>query len=52
MIELEAFDLSEPESTLIPKMMKNLETVGFFVLKNVNDFDQDELLNTIRAFYK
>ena len=52
MIELEAFDLSETESTLVPKIMRNMRSVGFFLLKNIPDFDQDELLKATKAFYK
>ena len=52
MVELEGFDLSEPESELVPKIMKNLHTVGFFVVKNVPNFEPDQLYSAINSFYQ
>lgn len=32
--------------------MDNVRTVGFFALTNVEGFDQGELFNAVKAFYK
>ena len=52
MIELESIDMNLPEDEIIPKLMENLQTVGFFVLTNVPGFDEDALLKAIKAFFK
>ena len=40
MIELEAIDMNLPEADIIPKLMHNLNNVGFPVLTNVPDFEE------------
>ena len=50
-IEIEAIDMSLPEQEIIPKLMSTLNTVGFFGLKNVEGFNQEELLEAVKAFY-
>ena len=51
MVELEGIDMSLPESEIIPKMMNNLQNVGFFAMVNVPDFDEGELFRAVKAFY-
>ena len=43
MVELEAIDMSMSEAEIIPKVMQNLNTVGFFAMTNVEGFDEGEL---------
>ena len=52
MVDLEPIDMRLPESKIIPKLMKNLNTVGFFALTNVEGYDEAELYHVVRAFYK
>ena len=52
MVDLEPIDMRLPESQIIPKIMKNLNTVGFFALTNVAGYDEAELYRAVRAFYK
>ena len=52
MVDLEPIDMRMPESLIIPKIMKNLNTVGFFALTNVAGYDEAELYRAVRAFYK
>ena len=52
MVDLEPIDMRLPESQIIPKVMKNLNTVGFFALTNVEGYDEAELFRAVRAFYK
>ena len=52
MVELESIDLNLPEKVIIPKLMHNLRNEGFFALTNIKDYDEGELFNAVRAFYK
>ena len=52
LVDLPAIDLSKPEKQIIPEIMNNMNTLGFFLLKNVPDFDEGELFKAVRAFYK
>ena len=51
MVELEAIDMTLPEDKIIPKIMQNLHTVGFFSLTNVAGFDEGELFRAVKAFF-
>ena len=50
--DLPAIDLSQPEEQIVQELMRVLTTVGFFSISNVPDFDEDELLRAVTAFYK
>ena len=52
MVNLEAIDMTWPESKIIPKLMHNLHNVGFLALKNVPDFDEAEHFKAVKAFFK
>ena len=52
LVDLEAIDMSLPEAEIIPMLMQNLRTVGFFTLKNVEGFDEGELFRAVSGFYK
>ena len=52
MVELEAIDMSLPEEQIIQKLMQNLNSVGFFAMTNVEDYDEGELYNAVTAFYR
>ena len=51
MVELESIDLNSPESIIIPKLMHNLNNVGFFALTNIEGYDEGELFTAVKAFY-
>ena len=50
--DLPAIDLSLPEEQIAENLIRVLSTVGFFSISNVPDFDEDELLRAVSAFYK
>ena len=52
LVDLQAIDMSLPESEVIPQLIQNLRTIGFFTLKNVEGFDEDELFRAVHGFYK
>lgn len=52
MVELESIDMSLSEAEIIPKLMQNLNTVGFIAMTNVEGFDEGELFQAVKGFYK
>ena len=51
LVDLEAIDMSLPEEEIIHKIMDNMKTVGFLLLKNVPNFDEGELFRAVKGFY-
>ena len=59
MHELEAIDIGSylrrktrtKETALVKKIMHQMSTVGFLLLSNIPDYNQDELLRAITAFH-
>ena len=51
MIDLETIDMSLPEEVLIPKIMNNLNTIGFLTLTNVEGYDEGELFKAVKGFF-
>ena len=52
LVSLEAIDITLPEEEIIPKLMNNLLNVGFLTIKNVPDYEENDLYRAVRAFYK
>ena len=50
-LELETIDMMLPENEIIDKLMKQLTTIGFMYIKNVCEFDEDEMLDKCKAFH-
>ena len=40
--------MNDPESKIVPQIMKMLTEVGFLHLKNVPGFDEDKLLADVK----
>ena len=51
LVSLPAIDMNDPESKIIPQIMKMLTEVGFLHLRNVPGFDEDKLLADIKKFH-
>ena len=51
LIDLPAIDMQAPEKEIIPKIIEMMSTVGFLHLKNVQGFEEDELLRDTKAFH-
>ena len=51
MVELTAIDMSLPEEEIVPQFMHSLNTAGFVLLKNVQEFDEASLFKAVKAFY-
>ena len=48
LVSLPAIDMNDPESKIVPQIMKMLTEVGFLHLKNVPGFDEDKLLADVK----
>ena len=51
MVELPAVDMSLPDEEIIPQLMEMMSGLGFLHLKNVEGFDEDELLQDVIDFH-
>ena len=51
MVDLVAIDMHAPEPEIIKQVNHMLTTAGFLYLKNVDGFDEQALLEAIKAFY-
>ncbi len=50
-IEIEPIDMNLPESEIVNLMMEQLGSIGFLLIKNVEDFDEDEMLKFCKEFH-
>lgn len=51
MVDLETIDMTLPEEELIPKIMNNLNTIGFLTVTNVEGYDEGELCRAVKGFF-
>ena len=51
MLELPAIDLKLPEDIIVKKFTEQMETLGFIYIKNVDGFDEEEMLSACKAFH-
>lgn len=51
LVSLPVIDLNDPEEKIIPEIMQMCSDIGFLNLKNVEGFDEDELLAIIKEFH-
>ena len=50
-LELPAIDMQAPESEIVPKVIEMFSTIGFLHIKNIEGYDEQELLKTCKAFH-
>jgi isopenicillin N synthase-like dioxygenase len=49
--ELESIDMNLSEEEIIEKLMNQLTSIGFIYIKNVEGFDEEEMLSACKAFH-
>ena len=51
LVELDAIDMTAPEEEIIEKVKEGVTNIGFFALKNVEGYDEEEHFKAVKAFY-
>ena len=51
LVELNAIDMTAPESEILPQIKEGISETGFFALKNVEGYDEESHYKAVKAFY-